>query len=71
MNKKCYFCGKNKQVNRKNFGIDRSRPDGYRDFCKDCGKTWDKYYKAINDLKEINSSFKMKEEPPYIYNPRK
>jgi len=71
MDKKCYFCGKNKEINKNNFGEDKSMPDGYRNFCKDCSKVWDKYYKAIANLKEINSSFKMKGNPPYNYNSRK
>lgn len=67
MNKKCYFCGKSKKINRKNFGIDKSRPNGYRDFCKNCGKAWDKYYEAIRGLQKINPSFKMKGKAPYTY----
>jgi len=56
MNKKCYYCGKEKNIEK--FGKDKHRKDGYRGFCKDCGKVWDKYYKAIKDLKGINHSFK-------------
>ena len=42
--KKCNDCGKEKEISKANFWADKYTKDGFCNYCKDCGKRWNKVY---------------------------